>query len=128
MEKTEVRVDKFIWAVRLFKTRSLAAEECGKGRVKINGAAVKPARMVRVGDVVDVTRPPVTYSYRVLQLADKRMGAKLVPDFIKDMTTAEQKEVLEMHKLSYSLGRKKGTGRPTKRERRDIDKLMDWDD
>ncbi len=124
----EVRIDKFIWAVRLFKTRSLAAEECGKGRVTINGATVKPARMVRVGDTVAVTKPPVTYSYKVLQLSEKRMGAKLVPDFIKDITSDEQKEVLEMHKLSYSLGRKKGTGRPTKRERREIDKLMDWDD
>lgn len=124
----EVRIDKFIWAVRLYKTRSLAAEECGKGRVQLNGAPVKPSRMVRVGDVVDVTKPPVTYSYKVLQIADKRMGAKLVPDFVKDITTAEQIEVLEMHKLSYALGRKKGSGRPTKRERRDIDKLMDWDD
>lgn len=126
--KDEVRIDKFIWAVRLFKTRSLAADECGKGRVVLNGATVKPSRMVRIGDVIDITKPPVTFSYKVLQIADKRMGAKLVAGFIKDITTAEQIEVLEMHKLSYSLGRKKGTGRPTKRERRDIDKLMDWDD
>jgi len=124
----EVRIDKFIWSVRLFKTRSLAADECTKGRVKINGKSVKPARMVRIGDVLDVTKPPVTYSYRVLQLSEKRMGAKLVPDFIEDITTDEQKEVLEMHKLSYALGRKKGSGRPTKRERREIDKLMDWED
>lgn len=124
----EVRIDKFIWAVRLFKTRSLAADECKKNRVMINGAPVKSSRAVRIGDVVDIVKPPVTYSYKVLDLAQKRMGAKLVPDFIKDITTAEQKEVLEMHKLSYSLGRARGTGRPTKRERRDIDKLMGWDD
>lgn len=125
---TEVRIDKFIWAVRLFKTRSLAGEECKKGRVMINGSTVKSSRAVRVDDVIDIVKPPVTFSYKVLDLAEKRMGAKLVPDFIKDITTAEQKEVLEMQKLSYSLGRKKGTGRPTKRERRNIDKLMDWDD
>lgn len=126
--KEEVRIDKFIWAVRLYKTRSLAGEECKKNRVLINGSTVKSSRMVRVGDVVDIVKPPVTFSYKVLDLAEKRMGAKLVPGFIKDITTAEQIEVLEMQKLSYSLGRAKGSGRPTKRERRDIDKLMDWDD
>ncbi len=124
----EVRIDKFIWAVRLFKTRSLAAEECRKNRVLINGSTVKSSRMVRVGDKVDIVKPPVTFSYKVLDLAEKRMGAKLVPSFVKDITTAEQIEVLEMQKLSSSLGRPKGSGRPTKRERRDIDKLMDWDD
>lgn len=124
----EVRIDKFIWAVRLFKTRSLAADECKKNRVMINGSTVKSSRMVRVGDKVDIVRPPVTYSYKVLDVAEKRMGAKLVAGFIKDITTAEQIEVLEMSKLTHSLGRPKGSGRPTKRERRDIDKLMDWDD
>lgn len=128
MKTEEVRVDKWLWAVRLYKTRTLAGDECRKGRVMINGAAAKASRVLRVGDIVDVSKPPVTYSYKVLQLAEKRMGAKLVPDFLKDITTAEQIEVLEMQKLSYSLGRKRGTGRPTKRERRDIDKLMDWDD
>jgi len=128
MATQEVRIDKFIWAVRLFKTRSLAGEECKKNRVMINGATVKSSRMVRVGDVVDIVKPPVTFSYKVLDLAEKRMGAKLVPGYIKDITTAEQMEVLEMQKLSHSLGRAKGSGRPTKRERREIDKLMDWDD
>ncbi len=123
-----VRIDKFLWAVRLYKTRTLAADECKRNRVKINGAVVKSSRLVRIGDVVEVTKPPVTYSYKVLDLSEKRMGAKLVPDFIKDVTSAEQIEVLEMHKLSYSLGRKKGTGRPTKKDRREIDRLMDWDD
>ena len=124
----DVRIDKFLWAVRLFKTRTLAADECGKGRVKIGGASVKPSRVVRLGDIIEVVKPPVTYSYKVLALADKRMGAPLVPEHIKDITTDEQKEALEMHKMSYALGRKKGTGRPTKRDRRAIDKLMDWDD
>lgn len=125
---SEVRIDKFIWSVRLFKTRSLAAEECKKNRVLINGSTVKSSRMVRVGDVLDIVKPPVTFSYKVLDLAQKRMGARLVSGFIKDITTAEQIEVLEMQKISHSLGRPKGSGRPTKRERRDIDKLMDWDD
>ncbi len=124
----EVRIDKFIWAVRLFKTRALASEECKKGRVLINDVPVKPSRMLRVGDVLGVVKPPVTYTYSVLQLSEKRMGAKLVADFIEDMTSAEQMEVLEMHKLSYALGRKKGSGRPTKRERREIDRLLDWED
>lgn len=125
---TEIRIDKFIWSVRLFKTRSLAAEECKKNRVLINGSTVKSSRMVRVDDVIDIVKPPVTFSYKVLDLAQKRMGAKLVAGYIKDITTAEQIEVLEMQKISHSLGRPRGSGRPTKRERRDIDKLMDWDD
>lgn len=128
MATQEVRIDKFIWAVRLFKTRSLAGEECKKNRVLINGLTVKPSRMVRMGDVIDIVKPPVTFSYKVLDVAEKRMGAKLVAGFIKDITTAEQIEVLEMQKISHALGRPKGSGRPTKRERRDIDKLMDWDD
>lgn len=128
MSTEEVRIDKYIWAVRLFKTRSLAAEECKRGRVTINGSPTKPSRMVKANDVIEIIKPPVTYTYKVLQLSGKRMGAKLVPDFLKDTTTADQIEVLEMQKLSYALGRKRGTGRPTKRERRDIDKLMDWDD
>lgn len=126
--KEEIRIDKWLWAVRLYKTRTLAGDECKRGRVMINGATLKPSRTVKVGDIVDVIKPPVTYSYKVLQIADKRMGAKLVPDFLKDITTDAQKEVLEMHKLSFALGRDRGTGRPTKRDRRDIDKLMDWDD
>ena len=128
MTPQEVRIDKFVWSVRLFKTRSLAAEECKKNRVHINGSTVKSSRMVRVGDVVDIVKPPVTFSYKVLDLAQKRMGAKLVAGYIKDITTAEQIEVLEMQKISHSLGRARGSGRPTKRERRDIDKLMDWED
>ena len=128
MATPEVRIDKFIWAVRLYKTRSLAGEQCKKNRVLINGSTVKSSRMVRVDDVIDIVKPPVTFSYKVLDLAEKRMGAKLVAGFIKDITTAEQIEVLEMQKLSHSLGRSKGSGRPTKRERRDIDKLMDWED
>ena len=126
--KEEIRIDKWLWSVRLYKTRTLAGDECKRGRVMINGSTLKPSRTVKVGDIVDITKPPVTYSYKVLQIADKRMGAKLVPDFLKDITTDAQKEVLEMHKLSFALGRDRGTGRPTKRDRRDIDKLMDWDD
>lgn len=128
MAYEEVRIDKWLWSVRLFKTRTLASDECKRGRVTINGALVKASRMLKVGDTVAIVKPPVTYTYKVLQLAQKRMGAKLVVDFVKDITTADQKEVLEMHKLSFALGRQKGTGRPTKRDRRDIDRLMDWDD
>ncbi len=128
MTQQEVRIDKFVWSVRLFKTRSLAAEKCKKNRVLINGSTVKSSRMVRVNDVIDIVKPPVTFSYKVLDLAQKRMGAKLVPAYIKDITAAEQIEVLEMQKISHSLGRARGSGRPTKRERRDIDKLMDWED
>jgi ribosome-associated heat shock protein Hsp15 len=119
-----VRIDNFLLAVRLFKTRSPAAEACKKGRVQINGTSVKSSRTVKPGDTIDVKTPPVTRTYKVLAIAEKRMGAKLVPGFIKDITPEDQLEILELTRLAYKQGRRKGLGRPTKKDRRDIERLF----
>ncbi len=119
-----VRIDKFLWAVRLFKTRSIAAEACKKGRVQINGVSVKSSRSIKAGDTIDIKTPPITRTYSVLSVAEKRMGAKLVPDFIKDITPEDQLEILELTRLAYNQGRRKGLGRPTKKDRRDIERLL----
>ena len=119
-----VRIDKFLWAVRLFKTRSIAAEACKKGRVQINGTTVKSSRTVKTGDTIDVKTPPITRTYKVLAVAEKRMGAKLVPGFLKDITPEDQIEILELTRLAYNQGRRKGLGRPTKKDRRDIERLF----
>lgn len=121
----EVRIDKWLWAVRLFKTRSLAAEACKKGKVLIQGQAVKPSRMVSVGDVVQIKRAPILFSFKVLALAQNRMSAKLVPDFMQNITTPDQLQLLEMIKLDKTAYRERGTGRPTKKERRDLDNFVD---
>ncbi|MBN2743553.1 ribosome-associated heat shock protein Hsp15 [Breznakibacter xylanolyticus] len=125
-----VRIDKFLWAVRLFKTRSLAAEACEKNRVTINGSPLKASRMIKPGDTFELRQPPITRSFRVKQTSGNRMGAKLVPDFLEDVTTPEQLQLLEMAKMAQSLNRPKGLGRPTKKERRDLDDLFesDWDE
>jgi ribosome-associated heat shock protein Hsp15 len=123
--KSEVRIDKWLWAVRLFKTRSLAAEACKKGRVYVNGALIKPSRSVKVGDVVGVKRNPVLFSFKVLALAENRMGAKLVPGFMENVTTPDQLELYELGKVAAQLNRDRGTGRPTKKERRDLDDFFE---
>ncbi|MFZ6037334.1 MAG: RNA-binding S4 domain-containing protein [Bacteroidota bacterium] len=132
----EVRIDKWLWAVRIFKTRTIAAEAIKKGRVIVGGVAVKPSRMIRVGDVVQVRKPPVTFSFKVLALSDKRMGAKLVPQFMENITPPDQYELLELNKISGFVDRQRGTGRPTKKDRRDLEQFtdqfdfenFDWDD
>ncbi len=123
--KEEVRIDKWMWAVRLFKTRSLAADACKKGKVLMSGNSVKASRNIKVGDVVQIKRAPITYSFKVLALSENRMGAKLVPDFMENVTTPEQLEILEMSKYSLFGKRDRGTGRPTKKERRDLDEYLD---
>lgn len=120
----EARIDKWMWAARIFKTRTIAAEACKKGRISINGSQVKPARMVKPGDVVQVRKPPVTYSFKVLQAIEKRVGAKLVPEIMENVTTPDQYELLEMSKISGFVDRAHGTGRPTKKERRDLDEFF----
>jgi ribosome-associated heat shock protein Hsp15 len=125
MEKG-VRIDKWLFAVRIFKTRSIATEECAKGRIKVNGMEVKPSRDVKIGDIVEVRKNPVTYRYKVLQLAEKRMGAKLVPEHLEDQTPKEALELLETQKQMQWSNREKGSGRPTKKERRDIDGFFNW--
>ncbi|MCU4173631.1 RNA-binding S4 domain-containing protein [Carboxylicivirga sp. N1Y90] len=128
MEKG-VRIDKFLWAVRLFKTRSIASEACKKGRVTMDNQSIKSSRTIKIGDKISIRVPPIIRTYEVLDVAEKRMGAKLTPDFIKDITAPDQLETLELAKLASSSGRNKGLGRPTKKDRRDIERLQegDWD-
>jgi ribosome-associated heat shock protein Hsp15 len=120
-----VRVDKWLWAVRVFKTRSMATDAIKKGRVFIDDVPVKPSRIVKIGDVLKVRRPPVNYHYKVLKLAEKRMGAKLVSDYMKDVTPKEELEILEIQKNSGWFQRERGTGRPTKKDRRDLDDFFE---
>ncbi|MDR0962156.1 MAG: RNA-binding S4 domain-containing protein [Mediterranea sp.] len=117
----EARIDKWMWAVRIFKTRTIAAEACKKGRVSINGGAAKAARMVKPGDVVQVRKPPITYSFKVLQAIEKRISAKLVPEVMENVTPPDQYELLELSRISGFVDRAKGTGRPTKKDRRMLD-------
>ncbi len=121
----EVRIDKWLCAVRIFKTRSIATDACKKGRVMMDNVSVKPSRNVRVGEVVQVKKPPITFSFKILDLADKRMGAKLVPQFMENITPPEQYELLELNKISGFVDRQRGTGRPTKKERRDLEQFTD---
>ena len=134
--KTEVRIDKWLWAVRLFKTRSLAAEACKKGKIIIQNVQVKPSRNVKIGDVVCIKRNPILFSFKVLALSENRMNAKLVAGFMENVTTADQLELIELSKLAGQTGRDRGTGRPTKKERRELDDFIeptfmdedgDWD-
>lgn len=119
----EARIDKWMWATRIFKTRTIAAEACKKGRIMINGSLVKPARMVKPGDVIQVKKPPVTYSFKVLQAIEKRVGAKLVTEYMANVTTPDQYELLEMSKISGFVDRARGTGRPTKKDRRELEEF-----
>jgi len=123
--KGEVRIDKWMWATRIFKTRTIAVEACKKNRVMINDVAVKPSRMIKIGDVIQVRKPPVVYSFKVLKLTQSRMGAKLVPEYLENVTPPEQYEILELNKISGFVNRAKGTGRPTKKDRRNIDEFQD---
>ena len=123
----EVRIDKWMWAPRIFKTRTIAADACKKNRVMIGGVNMKPSRMVKVGDVIQVRKPPITYSFEVLALTDRRMGAKLVPNYLKNVTTPDQYEILEMNKISGFVNRAKGLGRPTKKDRRELEQFTEPD-
>ena len=120
---TEARLDKWLWAARIYKTRTLAADACKNGRITINGQQAKPARLVKVGDEVGVKKSPVTYTFRVLQTIEKRVGAKLLPEVLENITPPEQYELLEMSKISGFVDRARGTGRPTKKDRRALDEF-----
>jgi ribosome-associated heat shock protein Hsp15 len=129
--KAEVRIDKWLWAVRIFKTRTLAAEACKKGKVLIAGIQVKPSRNVKVGDVIGIKRNPVLYSLKVVALTENRMNAKLVPEFMENVTTPDQLEMAELTRIAAQNNRDRGTGRPTKKDRRDIDDFFEpvfWDE
>ena len=114
----EARLDKWLWAARIYKTRTLAADACKNGRIAINGTQAKPSRSVKVGDEVSVRKAPVTYTFRVLQTIEKRVGAKLIPEILENITPPKQYEVLEMSRISGFVDRARGTGRPTKKDRR----------
>lgn len=121
----EVRIDKWTWAVRIFKTRTIATDACKKGRVTIGGRPVKPSRPLKVGEVVEVRKPPVTYSFKVLALTQNRLGAKLVPDYMENVTPKSQLDLLDVVKISGFIDRRKGLGRPTKREGRELAAFTD---
>ena len=120
----EARIDKWLWAARIFKTRSIAVDACKNGRVTIEGVCVKPSRMVKVGETVSVRKPPVTYSFRILKTIEMRVGAKLLPEIYENVTAPEQYELLEMTRISGFVDRARGTGRPTKKDRRSLDAFI----
>ena len=119
------RIDKYLFAVRLYKTRSLASEECRKGKVTIGGMNIKPSRELKIGETIQLRRPPITRSYKVLALTESRMAAKMVPEFLLETTPASELEILEVQKNMSVYNRERGTGRPTKKERRDLDDFFD---
>ena len=121
---SEVRIDKFLWAMRIYKTRSIATDACKNGRITMNGVQLKPSRTFHVGDTFSVRKGPITYTYRILQLCQNRLGARMVPEYIRDITAPEQLELLELARLAGQSGRDRGTGRPTKKDRRDIETFM----
>lgn len=131
------RIDKWLWAARIFKTRSIASDACKNGRVTIGGVNMKPSRSVKVGDLVSVKKPPITYSFKVLKTIEQRVGAKLIPEIYENVTDPKQYELLEMSRISGFVDRARGTGRPTKKERRALDAFVepeffdfdeDWDE
>ncbi|MDD2611274.1 MAG: RNA-binding S4 domain-containing protein [Bacteroidales bacterium] len=125
---TEVRIDKWLWAARIFKTRTIAAEACKKGRISIAGSNLKASRTVKTGDIIEVRKPPITWSFKVLQAIDHRVGARLITDVLENVTTPEQLEILELSKLNGFVNRAKGTGRPTKKDRRVLEDFTEGSD
>ena len=126
MSSREIRLDKFLWAARLFKTRSAATEACKKGKVIINNVAAKPSRSITAGDIITLRRMPVIYTYRIVAPLENRVGAKIVNQYIEDLTPEEERNKLTAAKMPGAFGiRDRGMGRPTKRERRIIDDLFD---
>ena len=121
------RIDKWLWAARIFKTRTIAADACKNGRVTIEGVNVKPSRVVKAGEVVAVRKPPITYSFRILKTIEQRVGAKLLPEIYENVTTPDQYELLEMNRISGFVDRARGTGRPTKKDRRAMDEFLNMD-
>lgn len=137
MAKSEERIDKWLWAMRIFKTRTVATDSCKKGRVSVgpsadNSVVVKPSRLIKVDDIVHVRKPPVTYSFRVKALTENRLGARLVPEYMENITPQTQYDLLDVVKISGFIDRRKGLGRPTKREGRELARFVEevndgWD-
>lgn len=126
--ESAARIDKWLWTVRIFKTRSIATDECKKGRVRVNDAEIKPSKEVKAGDTITVRKPPVVYSYVVKDIPKSRIGAKLVPDYLENTTSADELAKLEPGFLAFQGNRARGTGRPTKKERRTLDNIRDTQD
>lgn len=124
-DPNEIRIDKFLWAARIYKTRSIASEECRKGRILINNVQVKPSRVVAADEIILVRKPPVTYTYRVLEPSANRVSAKLAGKLIEDLTSEKEKMKHDIKQPSPGGYRPRGTGRPTKKERRLIDRLRE---
>ena len=133
----EVRVDKYLWAMRIYKTRSIAADACKNGRISMNGVQLKPSRTFKTGDMFNVRKGLITYTFKVLQLTENRLGAKLVPEYMQDCTDPKKLELLELARMAGNGSRDRGMGRPTKKDRRDIevfmsdnylDEIDDWED
>ena len=132
----DMRIDKWLWATRVFKTRTLATDACKLGRVTKNGMNVKPSHLIKVGDKIDVKKPPVTFTFEVVGLLNNRVGAKLVPNYLKNITAPEQYQILEMARIGGFVKRQKGLGRPTKKDGREMKEFTDeaffgfddWDD
>jgi len=123
-----MRIDKFLWTIRLFKTRTLATEQCKEGRVTLNSEAAKPARELKPGDIISIRKGAVTFSWRVIAFPKSRVAAKLVSEFATDITSPEELAKWELIKLAAEDNRPRGLGRPTKRERRTMDSYFDQDD
>jgi len=119
-----VRLDKWLWAVRIYKTRSIATDACKRGHILVNGLTAKPSKEIREGDQVTVRKLPVLYNFAVKQLTEKRLPAKLVPDYFDDQTSVEEMNKLKI-KETFFIQHDRGTGRPTKKDRRQIDDLKD---
>jgi ribosome-associated heat shock protein Hsp15 len=124
-DNKNIRIDKFLWAVRLYKTRSIAADECRKGRIIINNIQVKPSRIILKNETITVKKLPVIYTFRVIEPIENRVSAKLVEQFVEDLTSNDERAKLNIKQVGGIVYRDKGTGRPTKKERRLIDKLTE---
>ena len=124
----EARIDKWLWAARIFKTRSIAADACKNGRVTIGGVNVKPSHVIKAGEIVAVRKSPVTYSFKILKTIEQRVGAKLLPEIYENVTPPDQYELLEMNRISGFVNRARGTGRPTKKDRRAMDAFLSLED
>lgn len=123
--KDEIRIDKWLWSVRLFKTRTLAAEACKKGKITLANSPVKASRNIRIGEVIQIKKTPITYSFKVIAFPSSRLGANLVHEYMTNVTPPEQYEILELSKTSGFIDREKGTGRPTKKDRRALEEFTE---
>ena len=124
-EEKSIRIDKFLWSVRIYKTRSIASDACNKGRIIVNNIQAKPSRIISKNDIIQVKKPPVIFIFKVLEPVDKRISAKLVEQFIEDLTPDEEKAKMNIRQRAGIVFREKGSGRPTKKERRVIDRIQD---